>query len=99
MGSLLFARDVTPERVIEAFGMDPSAARMLSRDRASEALTFPVDGEDGYTANPWIRVGRLGDWSFRNQRDRAGPGELATLEMLTRALGIRLPEEVARGRC
>lgn len=64
MGCLVFARAVTPERVIEAFEMDPSAARMLPHDRASEAVTFPVSGEDGYTVNPWIRAGKYGDWAF-----------------------------------
>ena len=65
MGCLFFARDVTAEQLIEGFGMDPSAARMLSLERASEAVLFPVFGEDGYsTVNPWIRAGRVGDWAF-----------------------------------
>lgn len=64
LGCLTFVRGITPEQVIEGYGMDPSAARMLPLDRANEAVLYPVSGEDGYTVNPWIRAGKLGDWAF-----------------------------------
>ncbi len=49
---LLFARGVTPERVIEAFGADPAAAEPLPADQALETLTS------------WVQVGRVGEWAF-----------------------------------
>jgi hypothetical protein len=50
MCALIFARDVTQDQAFEAFGLDPSAARM--EDRAS--------GPD----HRQVRVGRLGAWTF-----------------------------------
>lgn len=50
---LIFVRGVTPEQVIEAFGTDPSAARLLSADATDEALGYP-----------WVRAGRTGEWAF-----------------------------------
>lgn len=49
---LMFVRGVIPERVIQAFGADPAAARMLSAEAALETL------------NSWVRVGHTGEWSF-----------------------------------
>jgi hypothetical protein len=63
MGCLMFARGVSAERVIEAFGMDPDMARLLPASRASEALRLPV-GDDVRTIHPWVRAGRTGEWSF-----------------------------------
>ena len=65
---LMFARRVTPERVIEAFGMDPGAARLLPEARASEALSFPVWDDTGQTVHPWVRAGRAGEWAFAIDR-------------------------------
>jgi Family of unknown function (DUF6461) len=50
---LVFVRGVTPERVIEAFGADPAAARLFSADVTHETL-----------GHPWVRVGRTGEWAF-----------------------------------
>lgn len=65
LGCLVFARDITPERLIDGYDMDPSAAEMLPLDLVDEEFVFPVFAEDGYTtANPWIRAGRFGAWAF-----------------------------------
>lgn len=50
---LTFVRGVTPERVIEAFGADPAAARLLSAEVTEESL-----------GHPWVRVGQTGGWVF-----------------------------------
>jgi hypothetical protein len=50
---LTFVRGVTADPVIEAFGADPSAARLLSAEATDETLGYP-----------WIRVGRTGEWAF-----------------------------------
>jgi hypothetical protein len=50
---LMFARNIEPERVIEALGADSAAARMLSAEAAVETL--------GYS---WVRAGRTGEWAF-----------------------------------
>lgn len=49
---LMFARGVAPERVIEALGADPAAARLLS----AEDVDTP-----GYSG---VRVGGEGEWTF-----------------------------------
>jgi Family of unknown function (DUF6461) len=163
--TLMFVRAVTPERLIEAFGADPAAAELLTKEATELTLGYP-----------WIRVGRADEWAFAfdngsadlyqlgriarelsagtdlalldsgpnmdyfsyfadgtevtsfepllahyrdgsdpdrfvpqmrqaglpvdRSRDRAGPQRsprIAVLEMLTLALGIRLPREVAMG--
>jgi hypothetical protein len=63
-GSLLFVREASPERVIEAHGMSPASARILPAARAAEALRYPVRDRRGWLAHPWIRVGTSGDWTF-----------------------------------
>jgi hypothetical protein len=55
-GCLTFVRDRTPDQVIEAFGMRPEAARMLTAAAAWDR--FPPDGP------PWIRVGESAGWTF-----------------------------------
>lgn len=50
---LMFVRGVEPERVIEALGADPAAARTLLMEAAVETL--------GYS---WVRAGRTGEWVF-----------------------------------
>jgi hypothetical protein len=39
---LIFARGVTPERMIGAFGLDPGSARLVPEDRLDDELPFPV---------------------------------------------------------
>jgi hypothetical protein len=63
-GCLMFARGVPPERVIEAFGMDPAAAQLLPSSRTDVALRLPVWDERLNVIHPWIRVGRAGEWGF-----------------------------------
>lgn len=77
LGCLVFARDITPEQVIEGYGMDPATAQMLPLDLVDEEeFLFPVFADDGYTTvNPWIRAGKLGDWAFATNEtggDRVG---------------------------
>lgn len=60
---LLFARGVTPERVIEAFGADPAAAEPLSAEQALETLTS------------WVQVGRTGEWAFAIDNSSLGTEE------------------------
>jgi Family of unknown function (DUF6461) len=60
VGSLMFARKVSAERIIEAFGVDPATARLVSADGISGALSHPLWDE----AHPWIRAGTFGDWGF-----------------------------------
>jgi hypothetical protein len=62
-GCLMFAKGVSAERVIEAFGMDPDAALLLSASRAGEALPLPVT-EVASTTHPWVRAGQAGEWAF-----------------------------------
>jgi hypothetical protein len=50
---LMFVRQVSPERVIEAFGANPAAARWLTADVTFETID-----------HPWVRVGRTGEWVF-----------------------------------
>lgn len=64
IGCLMFARGVSSERVIEAFGMDPLAAQLLPAPRVNEALRLPVHDQERRVIYPWIRVGRAGEWGF-----------------------------------
>jgi Family of unknown function (DUF6461) len=50
---LTFVRGVAPERLVEAFGADPAATRWLTAE-----VTFATIGD------PWVRVGRTGEWVF-----------------------------------
>jgi hypothetical protein len=63
-GCLTFGRDVTAERVLEAFGMNPADALVLPEAEADRALRFPVFDEPGRRGCPWLRAGRVGDWAF-----------------------------------
>jgi hypothetical protein len=65
LGALTFVRGATPERVIEAYGMDPAAARMLPESRVDEVVRLPVwDVRTSEAIHPWIRAGRSGEWAF-----------------------------------
>jgi hypothetical protein len=55
---------VTPERVIEGFGMDPGSARLVDGDLVEAALGYPVYGDGIEPACPYIRVGQTGEWAF-----------------------------------
>ncbi len=59
-----FARGVTPEKVIEAFGSDPAGARLLTADEASED-----------PGPPCVRIGRRGEWAFALDDGCADPWE------------------------
>jgi hypothetical protein len=63
-GCLIFARDVTPEHVIQGFGLDSSSARMVDEDHLGSELPFPVHGQDSGVAGPYVRAGRAGRWAF-----------------------------------
>jgi hypothetical protein len=81
-GCLTFARLVTPERVIEAFGMDPADAVLLPEAQARRGLPYPDSYPGGLPGCPWIRAGRVGEWAFAIE-------ELSTLGYSDDA-GIRL---------
>jgi hypothetical protein len=68
---LLLARGVTPERILEAFGADPSDAVPLSAEQALETL------------DSWVQVGQTGEWGFAI--DNSSP-VIAESGLLTRAL-------------
>ncbi len=63
-GTLLFARGVTPERIMEAYGMNPAAARLLPAEDIDEKLPYPDWQETYPTEHPWIRAGTTGEWGF-----------------------------------
>lgn len=52
-GALIFARQVTPDRVIECFGMDPASAEV------TEGWVGIGDPD-----RPRVRVGELGGWRW-----------------------------------
>lgn len=60
LGCLTFVREVDPAAVIEAFGLDPTAARLLTSTEARQAAT----GAGSPTTLAWVRVGRVDDWTF-----------------------------------
>jgi len=74
-GTLMFARGSTPDQVIEAFGMDPGAARLLPASRVSEAVRLPAWDEITLEVlHPWIRAGQTGEWAFAVDESSAGYG-------------------------
>jgi hypothetical protein len=73
-GTLIFARGVSPEQVIEGFGVDPAAAQLLPASRAREALRYPVRNERLDVIHPWIRAGQAGEWGFAIDEGAAGGG-------------------------
>lgn len=75
-GCLTFARGVSPERVIEAFGMDLVEAVIISHAAAEER--FPPGSP------PWIRAGKVGDWAFAIEEVTL----MGTLEYAARDLSV-----------
>jgi hypothetical protein len=61
---LIFARGVTPQRIIEAFGLDPAVAQLLPESRAHEAPACIVPDADITMGQSWVRAGQAGEWGF-----------------------------------
>jgi hypothetical protein len=63
MGCLVFARGAAPERVLQAFGLDPAAARTVSADQLAHEAADLASGPPAAVGVP-VRVGRQGEWAF-----------------------------------
>jgi hypothetical protein len=63
MGCLFFARGAAPERVLQAFGLDPAAARTVSTDQLAQEAADRAAGPPAAVGVP-VRVGRQGEWAF-----------------------------------
>lgn len=66
----LFARGVTPDRIVEALGVAPSDARRLTQRAARK--------DPGV---PWVRVGQAGEWAFAFDNGCAGPAEFQRIAL------------------
>jgi hypothetical protein len=75
---MMFVSSVEPERILEALGADPAAARMLSAEAAVEIL-----------GSSWVRTGRTGEWAFA-----IGAASLSIQEYEQAALGLSAGTEV-----
>ncbi len=73
-GSFTFARGASPDRVMEAFGMNPANAFVVSAAQAVRSLPYPDDGETHPPEHPWIRVGTTGEWAFALDESSGGSG-------------------------
>jgi hypothetical protein len=62
--ALIFARGVAPERVIEAFRMDPATAQVVPERQVAEVLPYPVYSNGLEATGPYLRIGQSGDWTF-----------------------------------
>jgi hypothetical protein len=62
--ALIFARGVTPERVIEAFRMDPATAQVVPERQVTKVLPYPVYSDGLEATGPYLRIGWSGDWIF-----------------------------------
>lgn len=83
MGCLFFARGAAPERVLQAFGLDPAAARTVSIDQlVHEAADRPA-GPPAAVGVP-VRVGRQGEWAFAI--DLNGPDDPVYHQQVVRRL-------------
>jgi hypothetical protein len=83
-GSFTFARGVSAEQVISAFGMNPAHARLVPGARIEEALRYPDWRDTSPREHPWIRVGVAGEWGFAVDESSGGYGgyeEDAALEL------------------
>ena len=63
-GCLTFVRRVTPERVIEGFGMEPGSARLVQAGLVEAALACPVyaGGAIGGDPRPGRRSSQAANW-------------------------------------
>jgi hypothetical protein len=73
-GSISFARGASPERVMEAFGMNPANAFVATAAQARKSLPYPDYLETYPPDHPWIRVGTAGEWGFAIDESSAGVG-------------------------
>jgi hypothetical protein len=73
-GTLMFARGSSPRQVMEAFGMVPAEARLLSESDVQAALRYEVFDDAYQVIHPWIRVGTTGEWAFAIDESAAGYG-------------------------
>lgn len=73
-GSISFARGASPERVMEAFGMNPVNAFVATVAQARESLPYPDYLETYPPDHPWIRVGTAGEWGFAVDESSGGVG-------------------------
>jgi hypothetical protein len=49
---------------MQAYGMNPASARLISASEVYEELPYPEWEETHPTEHPWIRVGTADDWGF-----------------------------------
>jgi Family of unknown function (DUF6461) len=73
-GSISFARGASPERVMEAFGMQPANASIATAAQAEQSLPYPDYLETYPAHHPWIRVGTAGEWGFAIDESSGGYG-------------------------
>lgn len=73
-GSISFARGASPERVMEAFGMNPANAFVATAAQATRSLPYPDYLETYPAHHPWIRVGTAGEWGFAIDESSGGYG-------------------------
>jgi hypothetical protein len=63
----------SPEQIITAYGMNPSAARLVPWERANEVIRLPAWNEELDPVHPWIRAGHVGGWAFGIDDGSAAP--------------------------
>jgi Family of unknown function (DUF6461) len=73
-GSFTFARGASPERVIDAFGMNPANAFFAADSEAAQSLPYHGYRETHPPEHPWIRVGTAGEWGFALDESSGGFG-------------------------
>ena len=73
-GSFTFARGASPERVMEAFGMNPANAFFAVYSEAAQSLPYPDYLQTDPPEHPWIRVGTTGEWGFAMDESSGGFG-------------------------
>ena len=93
---MTFGRGVTPEPVIEGFGMDPGSARPVIADLVEAALASPAYGDDIAPACPDVRVGRAGERAFAIEvragiHRRDSPGGARRSSQAANWPGVRTP--------
>ncbi|MFJ2774300.1 DUF6461 domain-containing protein [Streptomyces sp. NPDC087300] len=75
-----FTRGLDPEEVFARYGAEPSQARLLDWDTASEL----VEGDSGDGTLSLLRAGRLGDWAFCVEEEGGIGFDEETLAKLSR---------------